>query len=163
VRDLISMLRPPSPSEAIGRGSGWGLELKRRYIDQLNSTISWDQSVLDRYISHCPGHMPDPVAINQLLQAWFTHWQMKQSVYSSSYWQKLKLTILTSIKSVIDLLILDEPTNHLDIVTIQALERMISEYHGAVLLISHDPYFIQAAGINTIYHIHDCKMIQEQI
>jgi ATPase subunit of ABC transporter with duplicated ATPase domains len=88
---------------------------------------------------------------------------MKQPVNSSSYGQKLKLTILTSIKSAIDLLILDEPTNHLDIVTIQALERMISEYPGAVLLISHDPYFIQASGINMIYHIHDCKMIQEQI
>lgn len=158
VRDLISCFEWKRWTNI-----NFNSELKRRYIDQLNSTIMWEQSVLDRYIAHCPGHMPDPVAINQLLQAWFTHGQMKQSVSSSSYWQKLKLTILTSIKSAIDLLILDEPTNHLDIVTIQALERMISEYPGAVLLISHDPYFIQAAGINTIYHIHDGIMKQEQL
>jgi len=72
--------------------------------------------------------MPDHVAINQLLQFGFSHGQMQQSINSSSYGQKLKLKILTSIKSALDILILDEPTNHLDIVTIQALERMISEY-----------------------------------
>ena len=88
---------------------------------------------------------------------------MKQSINNSSYGQKLKLTILTSIKSAIDLIILDEPTNHLDIVTICALERMVNEYSGAVLLISHDPYFIELCGINQIYHIHDCKMMQEQV
>lgn len=168
VKELIKKFSETIPLEK-GRSetSTLGVESKgdfeRAYIDQLNSTISWDQSVLDRYIAHCPGHMPDPVAINQLLQAWFTHWQMKQSVNSSSYWQKLKLTILTSIKSAVDLLILDEPTNHLDIVTIQALERMIHEYGGTVLLISHDPYFIEQSGINIIYHIHDCKMTQEQV
>ena len=98
------------------------------YIDQLNSQISSESKVIDRYIAHCPGQMPDHVAINQLLQFGFSHGQMQQSINSSSYGQKLKLKILTSIKSALDILILDEPTNHLDIVTIQALERMISEY-----------------------------------
>lgn len=179
VKDLLPLLSGTSVLEWVegwGEGEAWSHKskdsktlhnsttlLSYKYIDQLNSTISWEQSVLDRYIAHCPGHMPDPVAINQLLQAGFTHWQMKQSVNSSSYGQKLKLTILTSIKSAVDLLILDEPTNHLDIVTIQALERMIHEYGSSVLLISHDPYFIEQSGINIIYHIHDCKMTHEQI
>gem|GEM_PF-7104374 len=40
---------------------------------------------------------------------------------------------------------------------------MISEYPGAVLLISHDPYFIEQSGINTIYHIRDGKMTKEAL
>ena len=41
-----------------------------------------------------------------------------------------------------DLLILDEPTNHLDIESIQWLEKVLKRYDGAVLLVSHDRYFI---------------------
>ncbi len=41
-----------------------------------------------------------------------------------------------------DLLILDEPTNHLDIFSIQWLEKVLKYYRGAVLLVSHDRYFL---------------------
>ena len=41
-----------------------------------------------------------------------------------------------------DLLILDEPTNHLDIESIQWLEKVLKRYDGAVLLVSHDRYFL---------------------
>lgn len=41
-----------------------------------------------------------------------------------------------------DLLILDEPTNHLDIDAIQWLEKVLKRYSGAVLLVSHDRYFL---------------------
>lgn len=41
-----------------------------------------------------------------------------------------------------DLLILDEPTNHLDIESIQWLEKVLKHYTGAVLLVSHDRYFL---------------------
>ncbi|MDQ0315631.1 ABC-F family ATP-binding cassette domain-containing protein [Amorphus orientalis] len=44
------------------------------------------------------------------------------------------------------LLILDEPTNHLDIDSRQALMEAINDYAGAVLLISHDPYLIEACA-----------------
>lgn len=41
-----------------------------------------------------------------------------------------------------DLIILDEPTNHLDIESIQWLEKVLKYYDGAVLLVSHDRYFL---------------------
>ena len=48
-----------------------------------------------------------------------------------------------------NLLILDEPTNHMDIVGKDALEKMLNEYEGTVLFVSHDRYFISriATGI----------------
>lgn len=41
-----------------------------------------------------------------------------------------------------DLLILDEPTNHLDVKTIQWLEKYLANYRGALLLVTHDRYFL---------------------
>lgn len=164
IKQLLLYLHSPWEG-GYGKAEGvyWDLWLTYVYIDQLNSQIWWTSKVLERYIKHCPGQMQDHIAVNQLLQFWFTHGQMQQSIESSSYGQKLKLKILTSIKSAVDIIILDEPTNHLDIVTIQALERMISEYRGAVIMISHDPYFLANCEIDMIYHIRDCKIQQEGI
>lgn len=43
-----------------------------------------------------------------------------------------------------EILILDEPTNHLDVSTIDWLETYLKTYHGAVLFVSHDRYFVNA-------------------
>ena len=46
-------------------------------------------------------------------------------------------------------LLLDEPTNHLDIVSIQWLEKFLVQYHGAIILISHDRRFLDAVTKKT--------------
>lgn len=46
-----------------------------------------------------------------------------------------------------ELLILDEPTNHLDIVSLQAVEKALKSYRGALLVTSHDEVFLQSVGI----------------
>ncbi len=45
------------------------------------------------------------------------------------------------------LLILDEPTNHLDLMSIEAVEQALAGYDGALLVVSHDPDFLDAIGI----------------
>ena len=45
------------------------------------------------------------------------------------------------------LLILDEPTNHLDLDSVAAIEAALRGYDGAILVVSHDPDFLQAIGV----------------
>ncbi|MBO5597105.1 MAG: ABC-F family ATP-binding cassette domain-containing protein [Oribacterium sp.] len=56
--------------------------------------------------------------------------------------QKTRKRLEEILQDKPDLLILDEPTNHLDIESIQWLEKVLKRYDGAVLLVSHDRYFL---------------------
>jgi ATPase subunit of ABC transporter with duplicated ATPase domains len=64
--------------------------------------------------------------------------------------QKARFQLIRMLLSEPLLLILDEPTNHLDLPSIEELEDALSNYHGAVIYISHDSYFADKVGGNTI-------------
>lgn len=63
--------------------------------------------------------------------------------------ERVRLALCKILKRRPNLLILDEPTNHMDIVGKEALESMLKNYSGTVLVVSHDRYFIKeiATGI----------------
>lgn len=56
-----------------------------------------------------------------------------------------------------DLLLLDEPTNHLDIAAIEALEKKIKSFRGAILVVSHDRHFLKQIS-NVCYWLRDGKL-----
>ena len=68
--------------------------------------------------------------------------QEDEEYESLSGGQKTKKRLEAILMEKPDLLILDEPTNHLDIGSIQWLEKVLKRYDGAVLLVSHDRYFL---------------------
>ncbi|WP_455031313.1 ribosomal protection-like ABC-F family protein [Oribacterium sp.] len=68
--------------------------------------------------------------------------QEDEEYESLSGGQKTKKRLEEILMEKPDLLILDEPTNHLDIGSIQWLEKVLKRYDGAVLLVSHDRYFL---------------------
>lgn len=67
----------------------------------------------------------------------------------SSGW-KMRIEIAKILLRKPDLILLDEPTNHLDIESIQWLEEFLSEYRGAVILVSHDRVFLDNVTARTI-------------
>lgn len=71
--------------------------------------------------------------------------------------QKTRISLGKILLKNSDLLLLDEPTNHLDISSIQWLENYLKSYNGAVLIISHDRYFLNKI-INKVIEIENKKV-----
>ncbi|MGD6831626.1 ABC-F family ATP-binding cassette domain-containing protein [Sutcliffiella halmapala] len=68
--------------------------------------------------------------------------------------QKKRVALAQTLLESADLLILDEPTNHLDFEAIEWLEDYLSKYRGAVLLVTHDRYFLDRVT-NKIFELHN--------
>ncbi len=65
--------------------------------------------------------------------------------------QKARFQIISMLAGDPQLLILDEPTNHLDLPSIEELEAALEKYTGAILYISHDNYFRDKIGGQTVW------------
>ncbi len=72
----------------------------------------------------------------------FTDAEFHREVSGFSGGEKTRLAITKLLLEAPNLLILDEPTNHLDFETIQWLEEYLQSYKGALLIVSHDRYFL---------------------
>ena len=60
--------------------------------------------------------------------------------------ERVKVALARLLLGDSDMLILDEPTNHLDIYALEALEKVLSDYAGTLLLVSHDRRFLNGAA-----------------
>lgn len=75
-------------------------------------------------------------------------WQMKIEELSGG--QNTRLALAKMLLEKPNLLVLDEPTNHLDIETIAWLENYLVNYSGAILIVSHDRYFLDKVATITL-------------
>lgn len=73
-----------------------------------------------------------------------------RSITELSGGQKTQLALAKLLLEKRDLLVLDEPTNHLDVETLTWLEGYIQSYSGALLIVSHDRYFLDRL-VNEVY------------
>ncbi len=83
----------------------------------------------------------------------------KMGEFSGGWKMRVELSKLLLMSP--DLLLLDEPTNHLDIESIEWLEGFLTNYHGAIILISHDRTFLDAITNRTVeitaFKVYDHK------
>ena len=75
-------------------------------------------------------------------------WQMKIAELSGG--QNTRLSLAKMLLEKPNLLVLDEPTNHLDIETIAWLENYLVNYSGALIIVSHDRYFLDKVATITL-------------
>ena len=81
---------------------------------------------------------------------------LNQRVGDCSGGEQKRIGIAQVLIAEPDLLILDEPTNHLDINSVQWLEKYLASYKGALLLVTHDRYFLERT-VNKIVELrHGC-------
>ncbi|MDG6319501.1 ABC transporter ATP-binding protein [Glaesserella parasuis] len=87
----------------------------------------------------------------------FSTEQLQLPVKSFSGGWRMRLNLAQALICRSDLLLLDEPTNHLDLDAVIWLERWLSNYHGTLLLISHDLDFLDPI-IDRVLHIEQQKL-----
>ena len=118
------------------------------YFAQDTSDLDMDASVLDNMMD--VADMEPVAARTHLGRFLLTGDDVFRPVRLLSGGEKNKLVLaqLTWLKP--NLLILDEPTNHLDIESREALGRMLREYDGTLLLVSHDRYLLDQVTTHTL-------------
>ena len=82
----------------------------------------------------------------------FTETDFDRPINDFSGGQKTRLSLAQMLLSEPDLLLLDEPTNHLDMETTEWLEQYLNFFNGAIVIISHDRYFLDKI-VKQIYDV----------
>ena len=110
-------------------------------LKQDFSQIDPAKTVLDNALAVSVQH---PTVVRSVLAGMLfgqETWNKRAEVLSGG--EKMRLAFVMLFVSSANVLLLDEPTNYLDLASIQALEKQLQEYEGAVLFISHDSEFVR--------------------
>ncbi len=121
-------------------------EIKIGYFDQARSLVNSDKTLLEIF---CPNggdrvevHGKNMHVYGYLKNFLFPKEFLDKSVSVLSGGEKNRVALALLFTEEYDVLILDEPTNDLDIATINILEEYLLSFEGAILLVSHDRYFV---------------------
>ena len=87
----------------------------------------------------------------------FTKEVFDKKISTFSGGEKTRLSMAKLLLSEPDLLVLDEPTNHLDMENVAWLENYLSSYNGAIVIVSHDRYFLDKV-VNAVYNLEFGKL-----
>ena len=139
LKTLIGEIPSLGGSFAIGPRVEWG------YFDQQRAVINDadpNQTVLGNFWETYPDLLREDVrsALGSFL---FSGEEVEKKMGQLSGGEKVRLALCKMFQTRPNLLILDEPTNHMDMMGKEALEKMLSDFPGTVLFVSHDRYFIK--------------------
>ncbi len=114
---------------------------KIAYLDQEVENLPMHQTPLQYFESKF--HLSEEMLRRELHMAAIGGAELLGKSFSTlSVGQRKRLMLLSIILEKPNVLLLDEPTNHLDFLTLEALEKALLQFEGAVLAVSHDATFI---------------------
>jgi ATP-binding cassette subfamily F protein 3 len=120
-------------------------------------TVSMEYAELSSYFEARDGYRID-VKINMILNGMgFGDTPTNRVISTLSGGEKTRLALAKLLLEEPNLLILDEPTNHLDFTTLMWLEDYLKSYKGAILIVSHDRYFLNKV-CTRICEIEQCRL-----
>lgn len=117
-----------------------GSQIEVAYFSQEHENLNPNRSILDEIMVSFSFTLEE--ARTLLGGMLFREDEVFKRVGDLSGGERGRLAFLKMILSQANFLLLDEPTNHLDIASCQIVEKMLADYEGTILVISHDRYFI---------------------
>ena len=140
IKLLLGLVKPDSGRFVIGETVKFG------YFSQEGMAFDEKMKVIDAVRSIAEtidlGGGKRMTAMQFLTHFLFPPQRQQDYVYKLSGGERRRLYLCTVLMKNPNFLILDEPTNDLDIDTLQVLEEYLMDFHGCVIVVSHDRYFM---------------------
>jgi ATP-binding cassette subfamily F protein 3 len=139
LRTLLDQLPPLNGRVQIGAS------VKLGYFSQVHESLD-DSWTLLRAVERYSKNMLEAEARNYLARFLFTEDDVFKQVQVLSGGERGRLALACLALQGANLLLLDEPTNHLDLPSQEILQRLLADFAGTVLLVSHDRYLVDAVA-----------------
>jgi ATP-binding cassette subfamily F protein uup len=147
-----------------------GVQTKIAYFDQARAGLVDEWSVYDNVVGREGAERTGGGMVkigerstemrSYLEQFLFDVPKQRQKVGALSGGERARVALAKSLKEGANLLLLDEPTNDLDIMTLGALEELLSSWPGCVLVVSHDRYFLNRVANSILAFEGDGKVVR---
>jgi ATP-binding cassette subfamily F protein 3 len=126
-----------------------GDRVKIGYFDQQMAQFKSGKNVLEEFWDEFPKltHTQARSALGAFL---FTQDDVFKPVNALSGGEKVRLELCKIFQRKPNFLILDEPTNHMDIIGKETLEKILQDYTGTLLFVSHDRYFVKQVASSVL-------------
>lgn len=143
---------------ALGGSFQFGQDVEWGYFDQhsaVEMNADPEITVLEDFWNEYPALKE--VEVRQALGSFlFSQEEVYKKLGQLSGGEKVRLALCKMFKKQPNFLILDEPTNHMDLVGKDALGKMLENYTGTLLFVSHDRYFIKEIATGILAFEEDC-------
>lgn len=147
---ITGNLAPTSGICEVGENVKWG------YFQQNQKHLPLDVRV-DQYLAderNITGH----AQYGFMSKLNFPKEYLERALGQLSPGERARLSFGLFTQGEYNLLILDEPTNHLDVWTKEAIEEALQQYEGAILLVSHDRYFVENVGVGRVLNLEEGRL-----
>ena len=127
--------------KALDGNATFGLHAQVGYFDQTSTQSFSTLTVLEDFQNEFP-MLSNTEARSALGAFMLSGDDVFKRICDLSGGEKVRLALCKILRKKPNILILDEPTNHMDIIGKETLERLLSNYTGTVITVSHDRYFV---------------------
>ncbi len=124
---------------------------------ETQEKLSMQIGEIEQSLEQLGDFQADSRASSILMGLGFNLEEIAQPLSDFSGGWKMRVSLARILFSDPDLLLLDEPTNHLDVESVSWLEKFLSQFQGAVVIISHDRHFLNRIA-KVIIELENCRL-----